>query len=82
MNDQESTGVSRYVAWDLVGLIILVGVSIATSLIFFRFSLVRQHLRTLPFLSIPFWLARGYLLDIYNLHGSKIVVLALEEIQS
>ena len=35
MNDQESTGVSRYVAWGLVGLIILVGVSIATSLIFF-----------------------------------------------
>lgn len=35
MNDQESTGVSRYVAWGLVGLIILVGVSIAASLIFF-----------------------------------------------
>ena len=35
MNDQESTGVSRYVAWGLVGLIILVGVSIAPSLIFF-----------------------------------------------
>jgi putative membrane protein len=35
MNDHESTGVSRYVAWGLVGLIILVGVSIAASLIFF-----------------------------------------------
>ena len=35
MNDQESTGVRRYVAWGIVGLIILVGVSIATSLIFF-----------------------------------------------
>jgi putative membrane protein len=35
MNDQESTRVGKYVAWGLVGLIILVGVSIATSLIFF-----------------------------------------------
>jgi putative membrane protein len=35
MNDQESAGVKRYVAWGLVGLIILVGVSIATSVIFF-----------------------------------------------
>jgi hypothetical protein len=35
MNDQESTGVKRYVAWGLVGLIILVGVSIVTSIILF-----------------------------------------------
>jgi putative membrane protein len=35
MNVQESTGVGEYVAWGLVGLIIHVGVSIATSLIFF-----------------------------------------------
>src|SRR5947209_1142759 len=35
MNNQESTGVGKYVAWGLLGLIILVGVSIATSLIFF-----------------------------------------------
>jgi uncharacterized membrane protein len=32
---REATGVGRCVAWGLVGLIILVGVSIATSLIFF-----------------------------------------------
>jgi putative membrane protein len=37
MSNQESTGIGRYVAWGLVGLIILVGVSIATSLIFFAF---------------------------------------------
>jgi len=35
MNDHESTGVQRYVAWGIVGLIILVGVSIATSITFF-----------------------------------------------
>ena len=35
MNDHESIGVQRYVAWGLVGLIILVGVSIATSITFF-----------------------------------------------
>ena len=41
-----------------------------------RFSLVGQLLSTLPVLSIPFWLVRGYLFDIHNLLGSKIVVLA------
>jgi putative membrane protein len=35
MNNQESAGVQRYVAWGLVGLIILVGVSIVTSIILF-----------------------------------------------
>ena len=41
-----------------------------------RFSLVGQHLSTLPVLSIPLRLVWGYLLDIHNLLGSKIVVLA------
>ena len=35
MSNQESTRVGKYVAWGLVGLMILVGISIATSLIFF-----------------------------------------------
>ena len=35
MNDQESAGVKRYLAWGLLGLIILIVASIATSVIFF-----------------------------------------------
>jgi len=35
MNDQESRSLGKYVVWGLLGLIILVGASIATSVIFF-----------------------------------------------
>jgi len=35
MNDQESKSLRRYVVWGLLGLIIIVGASIATSVVFF-----------------------------------------------
>jgi putative membrane protein len=35
MTDQESKSLKRYVVWGLLGLIILVGASIATSVVFF-----------------------------------------------
>lgn len=35
MNDQESENMGRYVGWGLLGLIILAGASIVTSLFFF-----------------------------------------------
>ena len=62
MSNQESTGIGRYVAWGLVGLIILVGVSIATSLIFFAFRSSGSFYPLFPFFPFHFGLFGGIFL--------------------
>src|SRR5712691_7236945 len=62
MNDQEWTGVSRYVAWGLVGLIILVGVSVATSLIFFASRSSGEFYPPFPLFPFHFGLFGGIFL--------------------
>jgi putative membrane protein len=64
MNDQESTGVKRYVAWGIVGLIILVGVSIATSLIFFASRTSGGFYPFFPFFPFHFGLFGVFLIFI------------------
>jgi putative membrane protein len=56
MNYQESTGIGKYVAWGLVALIILVGVSIATSLIFFASRSSGSFYPLFPFFPFHFGL--------------------------
>jgi uncharacterized membrane protein len=62
MNDQESTGVGRYVAWGLVGLIILVGVSLAIPLIFFASRSSGSFYSLFPFFPFHFGLLGGIFL--------------------
>lgn len=70
-SNQGSKGVGRYVAWGLLGLIILVGISIATSIIFFVPRSVGTFYPLFPFspfhfgilgviflIFIIFWIAR------------------------
>ena len=52
MNDQESKSLRRYVVWGLLGLIILVGASIATSVVFF---VSRSSATSYPFFPFPFF---------------------------
>jgi putative membrane protein len=52
MNDQESKSLGRYLAWGLLGLIILVGASIVTSVIFFVY---RSSGTFIPFFPFPFF---------------------------
>gem|GEM_PF-4184185 len=52
MNNQESKSLGRYVAWGLLGLIILVGASIARSVIFF---VSRPSGTFHPFFPFPFF---------------------------
>jgi putative membrane protein len=56
MNNRESGGVKRYVAWGILGLIILVGVSIATSLIFFAHRSSGSFYPFFPFFPFHFGL--------------------------
>ena len=62
MSNQESIGIGRYVAWGLVGLIILVGVSIATSLIFFASRLSGSFYPLFPFFPFHFGMFGGIFL--------------------
>jgi uncharacterized membrane protein len=80
MSDQESNRIRRIVGWGIVGLIVVIGLSIAISLLLFCTLAARRRLRLsiLLLLPISFWLARCYLLDIHSLLGSKMVFLALE----
>jgi membrane protein implicated in regulation of membrane protease activity len=52
MNDQESKSLRRYVVWGLLGLIILVGASIATTVVFF---VSRSSATSYPFFPFPFF---------------------------
>src|SRR5215469_11574301 len=52
MNDQESKSLRRYVVWGLLGLIILVGASIAASVVFF---VSRSSATSYPFFPFPFF---------------------------
>ena len=54
MNDQESKSLGRYVAWGLLGLIILVGASIVTSVIFFVYRSSGTFYPSFPFPFFPF----------------------------
>lgn len=56
MKDQESRNLERYVAWGLVGLIILVGASIATSIALFSYRSAGSYYPIFPFFPFHFGL--------------------------
>ena len=83
MKDQESRNLGRYVAWGLLGLIILVGASIATSIVFFAYRSAGPYYPIFPFfpfhfgffgiiilILIIFWISRWWL---WSRSGSRHV---------
>jgi hypothetical protein len=70
----------RFLAWGAFGLIVLIGISIIASLLFFGLRNIRNILPLLSglLLSISFWILGAYILDICNLLGDKMDFLALE----
>jgi hypothetical protein len=54
MKEQESRNLGRYVAWGLVGLIILVGASIATSIALFAYRSAGSYYPIFPFFPFHF----------------------------
>ena len=74
MSDQESNRNRRIVGWGIIGLIAVIGVSIA-----YRFSILHLEDRGLSYPFFPFhfgWV--GVIFDIHRLLDSKMVFLALE----